>query len=390
MSGATTADVGRWAEEIDRVRARLGPRFARSELRARVGHYLRGLLAGVERKNGWQLAEFAGDLSPANVQHFIGRAAWDADAVRDDLRVYVVEDLGDPDGVLIVDETGFLKKGDKSVGVQRQYSGTAGRIENSQVGVFLAYRSTRGHALIDRALYLPKCWAGDAPRRDEVHVPAAVAFATKPTLARGMVERALDAGVPAAWVTADEVYGSDSKFRRLLEGRGVGYVLAVACSQRLFLGGQYGRADDHAKGLPATAWVARSCGAGSKGERLYEWAFVPFSHPTERGLGRGLLVRRSLSDPTDRAYYLTHAPAVATEDDLVRVAGSRWAVEECFELAKGECGLAHGEGRTWHAWHRHITLSMFALAVLAALRWRANATGAAETSAPVEKKLAQS
>ncbi len=265
MVDATAADVGRWAEEIDRVRNRLGPRFARSEVRTRVGLYLRGLLAGVERKNGWQLAEFAGDLSPANVQHFIGRAAWDADAVRDDLRSYVTEHLGEPDGVLIVDETGFLKKGDKSVGVQRQYSGTAGRIENSQVGVFLAYKGTRGHALIDRALYLPKSWADDTPRRDEAHVPTAVAFATKPALARGMVERALEAGVPAAWVTADEVYGSDSKFRRLLEGRGVGYVLAVACSQRLFLGGRYGRADEHTEDLPVAAWVARSCGAGSKG-----------------------------------------------------------------------------------------------------------------------------
>ena len=384
MGDATAADVGRWAEEIGRVRDRLGPRFARSEARARVGLYLRGLLAGVERKNGWQLAEFAGDLSPANVQHFIGRAAWDADAVRDDLRAYVAEHLGEPDGVLIVDETGFLKKGEKSVGVQRQYTGTAGRIENSQVGVFLAYRGTRGHALIDRALYLPKSWAGDGPRREEAHVPTGVAFATKPALARGMVERALDAGVPTAWVTADEVYGSDSKSRRLLEGRGVGYVPAVACSQRLFLGGQYGRADDHVADLPEAAWVSRSCGAGSKGDRTYEWAFVPFSHPTDRGLRRGLLVRRSQSDPTDRAYYLTHAPAGATEGDLARAAGSRWAVEECFELAKGECGLAHGEGRTWHAWHRHITLSMFALAILAALRSRANA---AEEAAPAEKKL---
>ena len=252
--------------------------------------------------------------------------------------------------------------------------------------MFLAYRSTRGHALVDRALYLPRCWAGDAPRREEAHVPGSVAFATKPALARGMVERALDAGVPTAWVTADEVYGSDGRFRRLLEGRGVGYVLAVACSQRLSPGGQYGRADDHVADLPAAAWVTRSCGAGSKGERLYGWAFVPFAHPTDRGMRRGLLVRRSLADPADRAYYLTHAPAGASEDELVRAAGSRWAVEECFELAKGECGLAHGEGRTWHAWHRHVTLSMFALAVLAALRSRAEgAEGAAR--APAEKKL---
>lgn len=390
MGGATTAEVQRWAQEINRVRVRLGPRFARSEVRARLELYLRGLLAGVERKNGWQLAEFAGDLSPANVQHFIGRATWDADAVRDDLRAYVIEHLGEPGGVLAVDETGFLKKGTKSVGVQRQYTGTAGRIENSQVGVFLAYKGTRGHALVDRALYLPKSWADDAARRGEAHVPGAVAFATKPAIAREMVERALDAGVPAAWVTADEVYGSDSRFRRLLEGRGVGYVLAVACSQRLFLGGQYGRADDHAEGLAATAWVKRSCGAGSKGERLYEWAFVPFPCPTDRGHGRGLLVRRSLSDPAERAYYLTHAPAGTTEDDLARVAGSRWSVEECFELAKGECGLDHGEGRTWHAWHRHITLSMFALAILAAVRSQANSAGSGAPTVPAEKKLSRS
>ena len=361
-------EVAAWAAEIDRARDLLAPRFARPEMRRRVGLYLRGLLANVERKNGWQLAEFAGDLSPANVQHFVGRAAWDADEVRDDLRSYVAERLNEPGGVLIVDETGFLKKGTHSCGVQRQYSGTAGRIENCQVGVFLAYKSGKGHALIDRALYLPKDWTADANRREVAHVPDAIGFATKPELARRMVAHALDAGVRADWVAADEVYGSDSKFRRPLEDRGVGYVVAVSCAQRLFLGGVYGRADVHADAFAATTWERRSCGSGSKGERVYDWAFVPFAFGTEKGYRRGLLVRRSVADPSERAYYLCHGPEDASVGEFARVAGCRWAVEECFELAKGECGLAHGGGRTWHAWHRHVTLSLFALAVLAAIR----------------------
>ena len=361
-------EVAAWAEEIDRARDRIAPRFARPEARRRAGLYLRGLLANVERKNGWQLAEFAGDLSPANVQHFIGRAAWDADSVRDDLQSYVAEHLGESGGVLVVDETGFLKKGTQSCGVQRQYSGTAGRIENSQVGVFLAYKSGKGHALIDRALYLPKDWAADADRREVAHVPDAVRFATKPELAQRMVAHALDAGVSAEWVTADEVYGSDSKFRRPLEERGMGYVVAVSCAQRLFLGSVYGRADIHAEGFAAATWKRLSCGAGSKGERVYDWAFAPFAFLTEKGYRRGLLVRRSVADPSEKAYYLCHGPEDAGVGEFARVAGSRWAVEECFELAKGECGLAHGEGRTWHAWHQHVTLSMFALAVLAAIR----------------------
>jgi SRSO17 transposase len=348
-STTTETDVTAWAAEIDRARERIAPRFARPEARRRAGLYLRGLLAGVDRKNGWQLAEFAGDLSPANVQHFVGRAAWDADGVRDDLTAYAVEHLGEPGGVLVVDETGFLKKGTKSCGVQRQYSGTAGRVENCQVGVFLAYKSGNGHALIDRALYLPKTWAADAGRRDEAHVPEAVAFATKPELGRRMVARALDAGVPAAWVAADEVYGSDSKFRRPLEDRGVGYVVAVACSQRLFVGGTYGRADGHADALPASGWERLSCGAGSKGERVYDWAFVPLPFVTEKGLRRGLLVRRSVADPTDRAYYLCHGPADTSAGEFARVAGSRWAVEK----TQADCPSSRRWVGTWRiGYHR--------------------------------------
>lgn len=366
-------DVRRWGGEWERVGQRIAMRFVRPEVRARAADYLRGLMAMVQRKNGWQLAEFCGELSPKNVQHFIGRAKWDADEVRDDLRDYVVEHLGQKDGVLIVDETGFLKKGTKSAGVARQYSGTAGRIENCQIGVFLAYRGKQGHALIDRALYLPKAWADDRDRCREAGIPENVEFATKPELARQMLKRAFRAGVAAAWVTADEVYGSDSKFRNMLEKQGVGYVVAVSSQQRLFLDGRYARVDEYAADWPNQAWKKLSCGPGTKGERVYQWAFVGFGTPTEMGFRKGFLVRRSLKDSADRAYYFTCANADTSVNELVRVAGARWAIEECFEQGKQETGLDEYEVRSWHAWHRHITLAMFAHAMLVAIRKKANA-----------------
>jgi SRSO17 transposase len=366
--------VRRWSRELEQVRSRLSGRFTRPELRYRVGDYLRGLLSAVDRKNGWQLAEFVGELSPKNIQHFIGRAKWSAEEVRDDLQSYVVEHLGDDHAVLIIDETGFLKKGDKSAGVSRQYSGTAGRIENSQIGVFLAYRSPKGHALIDRQLYLPKCWTADRTRCRTAGIPDDIAFATKPELARQMLQRAFDANLPAGWVTADEVYGSDSKFRTLLAHKGVGYVVAISCQQRLFLHDSYDRVDNHVQTLPKREWKKLSCGPGTKGERFYQWAYVPFGIPTEKGYRKGLLVRRSLKDPEDRAYYFTHAPEGTPIQKLVRVAGCRWAVEECFEQAKQETGLDEYEVRSWHAWYRHMTLAMFAHAMLAALRQRTHAT----------------
>jgi SRSO17 transposase len=252
--------------------------------------------------------------------------------------------------------------------VARQYSGTAGRIENSQVGVFLAYRSAQGAAFLDRELYLPKAWCEDRARCRQAGVPDQVGFATKPELARRMLRRALRDGVPAAWATADEVYGGDSKFRRLLEEHGLGFVVAVSCQQRLFLAGGYGRADEHAAELEEEAWQRLSCGAGTKGERVYEWAFLPWPVVTREGFRKGLLVRRSLQDPAERAYYLTHAPSGTPLKDLVRVAGARWAVESAFEQAKQQTGLGHYEVRTWAGWHRHVTLSLLAHAFLAVLR----------------------
>ena len=351
---------------------RLGGRFSRRDLLRQAESYLRGLLSQVQRKNSWQLAEVTGAETPHGFQRLLGRARWDADAVRDDLRHYVTEHLNDPQGVLIIDETGFLKKGNKSVGVSRQYSGTAGRIENCQIGVFMAYHSRHGHALVDRELYLPKCWTEDKERLDEAGIPTEIEFATKPVLARQMLRRAFDSDLQVSWVTADEVYGRDSQFRRLLEKQGIGYVVTVSSQQRLFLKGCYGRVDHHVKDFPKRMWKKLSCGAGSKGERFYQWAFVPFRVPTDQGMHKGFLVRRSLKDPEELAYYFTHAPAGTSLKKLVQIAGSRWVIEECFEQAKQETGLDEYEVRSWTGWHRHITLSMFAQAFLSVMRAKSN------------------
>jgi SRSO17 transposase len=371
--------VERWVDEIEDVAARIGDRFHRREQRWHAGRYLRGLISRVERKNGWQLAEELGEETPVNLQHFIARAEWEADLVRDDLRAYVVERLGDSDAVLIIDETGFLKKGTKSVGVKRQYSGTAGRIENCQIGVFLAYRSPRGHAFIDRALYLPQDWADDEGRRQEAKVPDGISFATKPVLARQMLTRALAAGVPAAWVTADEVYGSDYKFRRFCEEKRIGYVVAISSSTHMAIGWNRQAVSQHLLEVPSDAWQRISCGAGSKGHREYDWAFIRWPHHEQETHFRGLLIRRSLSEPHEHAFYFTYAPNDTLLSKLVEVAGSRWAIEECFEQAKQETGLDEYEVRSWPGWHRHITLAMLAHAALAVLR-------AASAAAPKKRK----
>jgi SRSO17 transposase len=365
-----------WAKGLDELAERLAPRFGRVEPRRRALAYPRGLLAPVGRKNGWQLAEAAGDRTPDGMQDFLSRMRWDADAVRDDLRAYVVEHLGDPDAVLVLDETGFVKKGTRSAGVQRQYSGTAGRVENCQVGVFLGYASRHGRALIDRALYLPEGWAGDAGRRAGAGVPAEVAFATKPKLGLRMLERALDAGVPCSWVTGDSVYGADRALRRRIEARGgLGYVLAVTSGQRL--GGR--RVDAWAAGVPPEDWLRLSAGEGSKGPRLYDWAYLP-CRGAPPGWTSGLLVRRKLDEPDERAFYLTLAPEGIALADLVRVAGARWTIESCFEAAKGEVGLDEYEVRSWTGWHRHVTLAMLAHAYLAVIR--AAAVGGTGTARP--------
>jgi len=356
----TSEEIESWRAGLDAVHARIAGRFRRSEARERAKRYLSGLLDRVERKNGWQLAEHLGESGPQGVQRLLNGADWDVDAVRDDLRDYVVEHLGDPDGVLIVDETGFLKKGTKSVGVQRQYSGTAGKRENCQIGVFLAYASTTGRTFLDRALYLPSVWADDPERRREAGVPKEVTFATKPQLARQMLERALGAGVPARWVTADEGYGDDSDLRRWLEGQNQAYVLAVSSNHPLWHDGAQERADEIVATLTSAAWATLSCGAGSKGERLYDWAWMQLPYETAAGMRSWLLVRRSLSEPTELAYFRVFGPAGTSVEEMVRVAGRRWAIEESFEAAKETVGLDQYEVRKWTAWYRHITLALLA------------------------------
>ena len=372
MTGRPTAtQVQGWAAEVDAIAKRIAPRFRRAEPRRRAVGYIRGLLSATERKNGWQLAEHLGDPTPDGVQHLLARADWDADAVRDDLLAYVAEHLGHADGVLVVDETGFLKKGTKSVGVARQYSGTAGRIENCQIGVFLGYAATKGRALLDRELYLPKEWTGDAPRLKEAGVPGAVGFATKLVLARRMIDRAVSAGVPARWVTADAVYGSDYHFRAAVEGHGLGFVVGVRADFAVWAGSRQVRVGTLLTEVPAGAWRRLSCGAGAKGPRVYDWALLPTNCPEPGVYARWLLIRRSVADPTEVAYFACGGPPGTTLPGLVRVAGARWAIEDLFELAKGDCGLDEYEVRSWVGWYRHVTLSLFALAVLSVIRSRA-------------------
>jgi SRSO17 transposase len=350
---------------FDQAMARIAGRFGRVEPRASARAYLLGLLSKVERKNCWRLAEQAGLARPGPMQRLLRYARWDADAVRDDIRAYAVEHLGTDGGVLIVDETGFVKKGHASAGVQRQYTGTAGRIENSQVGVFLAYATCRGRTLIDRRLYLPEhSWCADAERRHAAGIPEEIQFATKPRLAWEMIAAALDAGVKARWVTGDEAYGQDPQLRAALEARGTGYVMAVACSTRVRInhGRTPVRADTVAGRLPATAWQRHSAGAGAKGPRYYDWAWIHIGTSEHRHL----LIRRNRTTG-ELAFYLCWTPATVTLAELVRVAGVRWSVEECFQAAKGQVGLDHYQVRNWTSWHRHITLAMLALAFLTAV-----------------------
>lgn len=350
---------------FNQVTARIAGRCRRVEPRASARAYLLGLLSGVERKNCWQLVEQAGFARPGSMQRLLRYACWDADAVRDDLRSYAAEHLAAVDGVLIVEETGFLKKGRASAGVQRQYTGTAGRIENAQVGAFLALATSRGRVLLDRRLYLPEhSWCSDPERRAAAGIPQTAQFATKPRLASEMITAALDAGITASWVTGDEAYGQDPQLRTVLEARGVGYVMAVACSMRVRInhGRTAVRADTVAGRLPATAWHRQSAGSGAKGPRHYDWAWIHIG----TGGHRHLLIRRSRSTG-ELAFYLSWSPTEVPLSALVRVAGIRWSVEECFQAAKGQVGLDRYQVRNWTSWHRHITLAMLALAFLTAL-----------------------
>jgi SRSO17 transposase len=368
MPDLALADVQAWHVYWDEIARRIGTVFARAETRTRAMAYMAGLLSPAERKNSWQLAELSGDQTPYGFQHLLGRAEWDPDDLQERLRAYVTDYLHTPDAVGVIDETGFLKKGMHSAGVARQYSGTAGRIENSQIGVFLAYASRAGHTLLDRALYLPAGWFTERERCRRVGIPEAHAFATKPALARQMLERTLAAGVTLAWITGDSIYGDDRALRQWLEAHRQAYVLAVSGKEAVWLQHHPRRISTLLTDLPAEGWERLSAGMGSKGPRWYDWLRVEASAPRQGNWQRWVLIRRSIAAPTERTAYLACAPATTPLAALVRVAGMRWTVEESIQTAKGEVGLDHYEVRSWTGWYRHITLAMWAQAFLAVVR----------------------
>lgn len=383
MTGAsieTTLEL--WASSLRDVKGRMRGLFTQERVAASAGLFLDGLLGDERRKTGWMRAEAAGDPGPWRQQAILGRGRWDADGLRDIVRDYVVEHLGADDAVLVIDETGFLKQGKSSCGVARQYTGSAGKITNCQIGVFAAYVSSRGHAFIDRALYMPKSWAGDPERLAAAHVPAATAFATKPALAVQIIHRAIAATVPFSWVAADAVYGVGDVEQALRRGC-KGYVLGVKSDHHF---GSWagkppiaGTAEEIARDLEPALWQRLSAGDGTKGARLHDWAYCELADldaneydATRSGLWtRGLLIRRTIGDG-DLAYFTTWCPAGTTIQTLVAVEGHRWAIEDSFETAKNELGLDHNESRSWHGWHRHVSLVMLAFAMMAAIRHRAN------------------
>jgi SRSO17 transposase len=366
VAAAHSVDPNRWQTEFSAVIDRIAPRFRRYEPLRHAGELIAGMVSGLDRKNCWTIAEHRGDTTPDGLQHLLARASWDADGVRDDLRDYVVDAFGDPGAILVVDETGDVKKGVHSVGVQRQYSGTAGRIENSQVAVYLTYAAPRGHALIDRALYLPRSWVEDSDRCDDAGIPTdRRGFATKPALAGELIDRAVAARVPAAWVAGDEVYGADPRLRAAIRGHGLGYVMAVAANRRVPTGAGAIRVDALPALIPTYAWQRHSAGAGAHGPRLYSWAWFRLLAEDDTDTGvHHLLIRRN--DATgELAYLRCYSPRPVPLRTLVTVAGQRWRIEESFQAAKGLVGLDQHQVRRWRSWYRWTTLAMLAHAFLA-------------------------
>jgi SRSO17 transposase len=399
MSGTsieTTLEL--WASSLRDVKGRIRPLFTQERVATSANRFLDGLLGDERRKTGWMRAESAGDPGPWRQQAILGRGRWDADELRDIVCSYVLEALADPDAVLVIDETGFLKQGKASCGVGRQYTGSAGKITNCQIGVFTSYVSCHGHAFIDRALYLPKSWTEDPVRLASAHVPTETKFATKPALAVNMIERAIKAGVPFSWVAADCVYGVGD-IERALRRAGKGYVLGVNGKHHF---GSWagkpavaGQAEDIATALEPTAWKRLSAGEGTKGARLHDWAYLELADldaeeydDSLTGLWtRGLLIRRNIADG-DLAFFTTWCPAQTAIETLVKVEGHRWAIEDSFETAKNELGLDHNETRSWHGWNRHVSLVMLAFAMMAAIRRKANA--ATDTTPQKTKNLRKS
>ena len=372
LSGSALDALSEWSNVLKSFQSRIGQYFARLEARQSAFDYLQALMSPVERKNGWQMAEQVGHQSPYQFQHLLGRAQWDAEEVTQEVRQYVTEALGREDGLLAIDETGFIKQGSHSVGVQVQHCSLTGRLENCQVGVFLAYVSPHGQSLIDRRLYLPQSWCNDPDKRAKAGVPETIKFATKPQLAKQMLESAFQAGIRPAWVVADEVYGNDGKFWWWLEQHyQQPYLLTVANSHSVFIGYQAHRVKELAQALPNEQWQRLSCGHGTKGERIYDWARIAVNCSHEHGMKRWILLRRNIKKPDDPlsiTYYQVYAPANTSLEEMVLVAGQRWRIEECFAIAKDKLGLSEYEVRSWRGWHRHITLVIAAQAFLTVLR----------------------
>jgi SRSO17 transposase len=372
LTGSALEALSAWSHVLKTFQSRIGQYFARSEARQSAFDYLQALMSPVARKNGWQMAEQVGHETPYQFQHLLGRAQWDADEVNQEVRQYLTEELGQEDSILAVDETGFIKQGSHSVGVQRQHCSLTGRLENCQVGVFLACVSPQRHSLIDRRLYLPQSWCNDADKRTQTGVPENVEFATKPQLAKQMLKAAFEAGLRPTWVVADEVYGNDGKFWWWLEqDYQQPYWLTVASCHSVCIGYQEYRVKALAQALVSEQWQRLSCGYGTKGERLYDWVRIAVNCSHEQGMKRWLLLRRNIEKPDDPlsiTYYQVYAPADTTLEDMVSVAGQRWRIEECFGIAKDKLGLSQYEVRSWQGWHRHITLVMAAQAFLTVLR----------------------
>jgi SRSO17 transposase len=383
IGGASVEDtLTLWASSLRDVKQRIRRLFTQERVAASAGRFLDGLLGDEPRKTGWMRAEAAGDPGPWRQQAILGRGQWEADALRDIVCEYALETLADEDAVLVIDETGFLKQGKASCGVARQYTGSAGKITNCQIGVFAAYVSRHGHAFIDRALYLPKEWTDDPARLKAAHVPSDVGFATKPKMARQMIARAIAAKVPFSFVAADSVYGT-GETENLLRKAGKGYVLGVASNHVFRSWGKpqpvAGTAAAIAQSLPKKAWRRLPSGEGTKGPRWHDWAYLELADLDAREYNddlagewtRGLLIRRNIADGS-LAFFSTWCPKGTSMQKLVSVEGHRWAIEDSFETAKNELGLDHNESRSWHGWHRHVSLVMLAFSMMAVIRHRAN------------------
>lgn len=370
----TRDDLDAWESELRGLFERMHPLFYRPEPRKHAEQYVRGLLAPLRRKNGWTIAEYVGEPEPKALQRFLNLSPWDVDELLALNRDYAMEQLADEQAILVADPTGFAKKGTKSVGVQRQYSGTLGRVDNCQVATFLGYVSSRrDRVLLDRRLYMPEqSWLSDPARCAAAGVPADLAFTTRPAQVTEMIEAARAAGVPFAWFTADEEFGQNPGLREYLEEAGIAYVMAVPKNTNFTTAsGDVVAVETVAKKqLRPNVWSRRACGIGTKGYRVYDWALIDAGQA-----GHQYMFRRSIEDG-ELAYYHCYNPYQAGFTELVHVAGARWPIEECFGSSKNEVGLDDYQVRTWDAWHRHITLAMLAHTFLAITAHKAKKRGA--------------